>query len=103
MKDIDKIRVALENGEISIEHAQANLVSALYSYSEELDLLIPVETNKFEREVNHFDNELELVIYTLNRENQLAAAIKVINEASQFIKEKLIRRLLRSRRLVQTL
>ena len=60
------------NESISVVEIQLELSRILLS-SESL-------TNRDELR-NELDNELELIIYTLNPENQLDAAIKIIDQA----------------------
>jgi hypothetical protein len=79
MINIEEKLVELKNnvisGELKVEELQRVLSQ----------MLLSTNLPGVERSSKKFDNDLELVIYTLNPSNQAEAAAKVIDEVMRYI------------------
>ncbi len=71
-KDLIDLKNSVTNSDIPIEEIQRKLSVLLLSNCNTLEI---------EKLAKKLDNELELVIYTLKLEDQVAASLKIIDEA----------------------
>ena len=85
MSNIQILISDLEAQKITISELQQQLSSCMYSALMEIDYR--GNPNDAEGLIKTLDNELELVIYTLNPERQNSAAMKVLERAQSIIKK----------------
>jgi hypothetical protein len=82
MTNLKNKLIALKNNaiteKIAIDEIQRTLSSLLLSKCDLQDV---------EKIAKKFDNDLELIIYTLKLEDQLEAAINIINEALEYLEK----------------
>ncbi|ABM19637.1 hypothetical protein [Marinobacter nauticus] len=72
-----ELRDSVESGAIGVDSLQRQLSQ----------LLLASELENFEEAVKKFDNDLELVIYTISPSNQVREALKVLDEVFLYLDE----------------
>lgn len=88
MRNIESIKNDLRTSVISVTEAQRLLSS--YMHSQEYNTDIPVSSNRIEKEIAGFDNELEKIIFTIKEKDQIKAAINVLDKAALFLSNETI-------------
>ncbi len=71
------LKSSIANGDMTIEELQRTLTQ----------LLLSTELPNAEKMAKKSDNDLELVIYTLNPSNQIKEALKVLDEVITYFEE----------------
>ena len=84
MKNIDDIKNRLINGSLSIEEAQSQLIAFMYQLH--FPATHPTDINRLEQNIRNFADQFELILHTIEADHQLAAALKVLDEAALFTK-----------------
>jgi len=74
--NLSDLKTAALDGELSLEEVQRSLSKLL---------LLNCNSIEMEKMAKKIDNDLELVIYTLSPENQIEAAVKVLDEALEYV------------------
>ena len=78
LKDgLSSLKTDILSRNLSIEEVQRSLSKLLLSNCNSIEM---------ERITRKFDNDLELVIHTLNSESQIEATVKVLDEALEYVK-----------------
>lgn len=72
---LNDLKKAFNLGEIEVEELQRSVTK----------LLLSSGLQEAEEVSRKFDNDFELVIYTLNPPNQIEASLKIINEAIKYV------------------
>lgn len=72
-----ELRDSVESGAIGVDSLQRQLSQ----------LLLASELENFEEAAKKFDNDLELVIYTISPSNQVREALKVLDEVFLYLDE----------------
>ena len=85
MKNIHSLMISLEDRTMAISEIQQQLSSCMYSALSEIDYR--GNPNDAEALIKTLDNELELVIYTLNPENQISAAMDILERAKNILEK----------------
>ncbi len=76
-EELVDVKNTVASGEMSVESLQRSISK----------MLLSTDLPNVERVAKKFDNDLELVIYTVSPSNQTKAALKVIDEVMIYLEE----------------